>query len=195
MWCNAVVLVQKTDGRLHFCIDFCHLNACTKEGLLPIAKNPRSTWKFGWYWPFLMPGPEVWILANQDGLAVEAVHCIYCWLPGLLWVWLHAFWAVQCASHVPEVNAKLPWELNLTYCLINLNDIIIFSQTAEKHLHCLCIIFDQFREHNLKLKLSKCNFFRNEITYLAHWVSKERVYPSNSNLKAIAECALPQNYT
>ena len=26
-WCNAMVLVWKKDGNLHFCIDFCHLNA------------------------------------------------------------------------------------------------------------------------------------------------------------------------
>ena len=82
----------------------------------------------------------------------------------------------------------------LTCYLIYLDDLIVFSQMAEEHLHCVCIVFDQFREHNLKLKLSKCDFFRNKITYLAHWVSKARVNPSDSNLKAIAECALPQTY-
>ena len=36
-WCNAVVLVCKKDGGLHFCIDFCKLNARTKKDsyLLP----------------------------------------------------------------------------------------------------------------------------------------------------------------
>ena len=34
-WCNAVVLVWKKDGSLQFSIDFCHLNAHTKKGLLP----------------------------------------------------------------------------------------------------------------------------------------------------------------
>ena len=79
-----------------------------KEGLLSIAKNPGGTWKPGQYWPFFMPRPEVWILADQDGWIIEAVHCIYCWQPRLLWVWPHAFWSVQCASHISEVNAKLP---------------------------------------------------------------------------------------
>ena len=86
-------------------------------------------------------------------------------------------------------------ELNLIYCLIYLDDIVIFSQMAKEHLHCLCIIFDWFREHNLKLKPSKCNFFREEITYLAHQVSKDRVWLSNVNLKAITECAPPWTYT
>ena len=30
-WCNAVVLVWKKDSGLHFCIDFCHLNAHMKK--------------------------------------------------------------------------------------------------------------------------------------------------------------------
>ena len=30
-WCNAVVLVHRTDRGLHFCIDFCKLNARTKK--------------------------------------------------------------------------------------------------------------------------------------------------------------------
>ena len=36
-WCNAVVLVQMKDGGLHFCIDYCHLNAHIKKDsyLLP----------------------------------------------------------------------------------------------------------------------------------------------------------------
>ena len=86
-------------------------------------------------------------------------------------------------------------ELNLINCLIYLEDIVVFLHTAEEHLHCLRVVSNQFREHNLKLKLSKCNVFREEITYLAHQVSKNGVWPSNSNLKAIAECARPQTYT
>ena len=38
-------------------------------------------------------------------------------------------------------------------------------------------------------------FFKEEINYLAHQVSKEGVQPSDSNLKAVTECAPPQTYT
>ena len=86
-------------------------------------------------------------------------------------------------------------ELNLIYCLIYLDDIVIFLHTAEEHLHHLCVVFDQFRERSVKLKPSKCNFFREEITSLAHWVSKDGVQPSNSNLKTFAECAPSHTYT
>ena len=72
--------------------------------------------------------------------------------------------------------------------------IIIFSQMAEEHLHRLCVVFDQFREYNLKLKPSKCSLFKEEIHSLAHQVSKEGVQPRNLNLRAITECAPPQTY-
>ena len=37
-WCNAVVLVRKKDGGLLFCIDFFHLNACTKKDSYPLPR-------------------------------------------------------------------------------------------------------------------------------------------------------------
>ena len=86
-------------------------------------------------------------------------------------------------------------ELNLIYCLIYLDDLIMFSQTAEEHLHRLHVVFDWLREYNLKLKLLKCGLFKEEINYLAHRVSKQGVQPSDANLKAIAECVLLWTYT
>ena len=53
-------------------------------------------------------------------------------------------------------------------CLIYLDDLIVFSWTAEEHLHQLCVVFDQLREYNLKLKPLKCSVSKEEINYLAH---------------------------
>ena len=35
-WCNVVVLVQKKDGGLRFCIDFRRLNSQTKKDVYPL---------------------------------------------------------------------------------------------------------------------------------------------------------------
>ena len=37
-WCNAVVLAWKKDGGLRLCIDFSHLNACTKKDSYPLPR-------------------------------------------------------------------------------------------------------------------------------------------------------------
>ena len=67
------------------------------------------------------------------------------------------------------------WELNLTYCIIYLDDVTVFGHSEEEHLEHLCIMFECFREFNLKLKPSKCSFFQSEIVYLAHHVSHEGI--------------------
>ena len=66
-WCNAVVLVQKKDGSLHFCIDFCHLNACMKEGFLPLTQNTGGIGEPSRHRSLFLPGSEIWILADKDG--------------------------------------------------------------------------------------------------------------------------------
>ena len=64
-------------------------------------------------------------------------------------------------------------ELNLTYCLIYLDDMIVFSETPEEHLLRIRVVFNRLRQHGLKLKPSKCDVFKSEMNYLAHHVSKE----------------------
>ena len=61
-------------------------------------------------------------------------------------------------------------ELNLMYCVIYLDDVIVFSHMEEEHLEHICIVFERFREFNLKLKPSKCSFFQSEIMYLAQHI-------------------------
>ena len=58
-------------------------------------------------------------------------------------------------------------ELNLTYCLIYLDDVIVYSKTPSAHLQRLRVVFNCLREHGLKLKPSKCDLFKTEIIYLA----------------------------
>ena len=86
-------------------------------------------------------------------------------------------------------------EVNFIYCLIYLDDLNVFLQTAEEHSHRLWVVFNCLREYNLKLKPLKCSLFSKEIDYLAHKVSKEGIRPSNINVRAIAEYAPPQTYT
>ena len=86
-------------------------------------------------------------------------------------------------------------ELNLTYCLIYLDDVIFFSKMEEEHVQHLCVVFNHFQEHNLKLKPTKCEFFRDDINYLAHHISKEGMRHSKENLKPMAEFTPPWTFT
>ena len=194
-WCNTVVLVRKKDGGLCFCIDFWCLNAHTKKDLYPLPRIQKTLESLvgagnfscldlkSRFWQIKMDESSKQYTAFTIG-NLGFFECDH--MP---------FGLCNALAMVQQLMQNCLGEPNLIYCLIYLNDIVIFSHTAEEHLHCLHVVFDWFREHNLEIKLLKCNFFREEITYLAHQVSKDGVWPSNSNLKAILECALPKTYT
>ena len=77
-------------------------------------------------------------------------------------------------------------ELNLTYYLIYMDDMIVFSEMLEEHLQRMHVVSNRLQEHGLKLKPSKCDVFKSEINYLAHHVSWKGVLPSKKNLESIA---------
>ena len=86
-------------------------------------------------------------------------------------------------------------ELNLMYALIYLDDIIVFSNTEAEHVKWLAAVFERFQEHGLKLKPSKCDFFRKEINYLGHRVSADGMRPGTENVEGIAKMASPTTAT
>ena len=65
----------------------------------------------------------------------------------------------------------------------------------EEHLEHFQVVFDHLWEHNLRLKPTMFKFFWDEINYLVHYVSKEGMWSSKDNLKAVAEFAQPLTYT
>ena len=82
-------------------------------------------------------------------------------------------------------------KLNLTYCLIYLDDVIVFSEMPEEHLQRMLVVFNCLQEQGLKLNSSKCNVFKPEINYLTHHVSQKGVLPLKKNLESIAQCPSP----
>ena len=81
------------------------------------------------------------------------------------------------------------------YALIYLDDVIVFSDSETEHLKWLRAVLEHFQEHGLKLKPSKCTFFKTEITYLGHQVSTEGMKPGTENLNGIAKMAPPTTTT
>ena len=66
-------------------------------------------------------------------------------------------------------------ECNLSWCVVYLDHIIIFGKSPEEHLKRLAAVFEKLGQANPKLKSSKCNFLKTEISYLGHIVSKEGI--------------------
>ena len=74
-----------------------------------------------------------------------------------------------------------------------LDDIIIFSRNEKEHLKYIEIIFQKLKAAGLKLKESKCDFFKREIHYLGHLISDEGIHPLPEKLDTICNMPKPGN--
>ena len=167
-WCNAVVLVRKEDGGLHFCIEFCHLNAHTKKDSNPLPRIQEALeslvgaghlscldLKLGFWQIKMEEALKQYTAFTVGNLGFFECDCM-------------PFRLCNVLATFQQLMQNCLSKLNLIYCLIYLDDIIVFLHTAEEHLQQLHVVFDQFREYNLKLKPSKCSLFKEEINYLVH---------------------------
>ena len=71
-----------------------------------------------------------------------------------------------------------------------LDDIIIFSRTAEEHLSHIKKVFDKLPATKLSMKLSKCHFSK-EIQYLGHILSTKGIHPLSLKTQAIQKMHPP----
>ena len=85
--------------------------------------------------------------------------------------------------------------LHLQYCIIYLDDIIVFSKTLEEHLMRLQAVFEKLKKAELKLKPSKCQFLKQELTYLGHIISKNGIQTDSKKIEAIRKWPMPTNIT
>ena len=194
-WCNAVVLVRKKDGSLRFCIDFRKLNSLTVKDSHPlprICETLESLAGAAHFSTFDM-NSGFWQVPMDEGSKQYTAFTLGSM--GLYECESMPFGLCNAPPAFQRLMQNCLGKLNLTYCLIYLDDVIVFSDTPDEHLRRMCVVFDRLREHGLKLKPSKCEVFKSEINYLAHHVSWKGVLPLKKNLESIAQCPPPDTYT
>ena len=96
-------------------------------------------------------------------------------------------------SQAPAYFQRLVHEVlkGITFAFGYLDDILIFSPDNKTHLEHLEVVFQRLREADLKLKASKCNFFKKHIQYLGHLVSGEGIEPLPERLEAVRKMPPP----
>ena len=142
-WCNAVVLVRKKDGSLHFCIDFRRLNALTVKDSHPlpgICETLESLAGAADYSTFDLNSGFWQVPMDEESKQYTAFT-------------LGSMGLYECESmpfglcNTPPTFQRLMQnclgELNLIYCLIYLNDVIVFSEMPEEHLQRMRVVFDR----------------------------------------------------
>ena len=102
-----------------------------------------------------------------------------------------SFCLAQAQAYFQNLMSKVLNGPNFT--LAYLDDVIIFSESAEQHLKHIQIVLTRLKQANLKLKKSKCAIFKKELYYLDHLLSTDGIKPQTREIKEIFEMKPPTN--
>ncbi|MCG8044577.1 MAG: RNase H-like domain-containing protein [Candidatus Thiodiazotropha endolucinida] len=190
---SNVVLVRKKDGSLRFCVDFRKLNSRTVKDAysLPRIDDTIDTLLGAKFFSKLDLRSGYWQVEMKE----EDKHKTAFSVGNLGFYECNrmAFGLTNAPATFQRLMERTMGELNLKECLIFLDDILIFSENFEDHLDRLEAVFSRLRQHGLKLKPSKCEFFKTNVKYLGHVVSEEGVRTDPDKIEALASWPAPSN--
>jgi hypothetical protein len=79
------------------------------------------------------------------------------------------------------------------FVMVYLDDILIYSNTPEKHAEHLRLVLSALRKAQLYCKMSKCSFFQTEVDYLGHLITDKGVTVDPRKLESILAWPTPTN--
>ena len=192
-WASAVVLVRKKDGSLRFCIDLRHLNNRTIKDAYSLprieetldclngAKIFTSLDLKSGYWQVEMEEESKPLTAFTIGPL------------GFFKCERMPFGLTNAPATFQRLMESCLGDLHLNWCIIYLDDIIVFSETPQEHIKRLRGVFQKLASAGLKLKPNKCEFFKKKITYLGHMVSEKGIEVDPKKTEAVSEMACSKN--
>ena len=194
-WASAVVLVQKKDGKLWLCIDLQKLNARTIKDAYSLPRIDETLDCLNgeeWFSSLDLKSRYWHVEMEEDSKAFTAFSVG----PLGFYECKHMpFGLTNAPATFQQLMQSCLGSLHLHYCIIYLDDIIVFSKTLEEHVIRLRAVFEKLKQVGLKIKPSKCEFFRQELTYLGHVVSREGIQADPKKVEAILKWPIPTNVT
>jgi hypothetical protein len=88
---------------------------------------------------------------------------------------------------------KLFMEYLDKFVVVFIDDILIFSKNKEEHDEHLCLVLQKLRENQLYAKLSKCEFWLKEDSFLRNIISEGGISVDPSKVKDVLSWNTPQN--
>ena len=194
-WASAVIFVRKKDGALCFCIDLRKLNTCTIKDAqtLPWIEDSLNSLNGAVIFTSLDLKSGYWqVELDEDSIPYTA----FTLRPLGFYEYLHMpFGLTNTPATFQHLMENCLGDLHLNWCIIYLDDIIVYSKTSEEHLERLEAVFQKIGKAGLKLKPSKCEFFKSRITYLGHIVSNKGITMDPKKIKAIQLWSRPTTVT
>ena len=79
------------------------------------------------------------------------------------------------------------------FVVVFIDDILVFSKNEEEHEEHLRLVLQKLRENQLYAKLSKCDFWLREVSFLGHVISDGGIAVDPSKVQDVLNWNPPKN--
>ena len=193
-WGAPVLFVKKKDGTLRLCIDYRQLNKLIVKNkyLLPIIDDlfdqlkgassfSKIDLRFG-YHQLRIKDADV----HKTTFRTRYGHYEFLVMPFGLTNAPAAFMDLMNRVFRPYVDQ---------FVVVFIDDIIVYSKDRKSHETHLRVVLETLRKEQLYAKLSECEFWLNEVSFLRHIVSKEGILVDPKKIEVVVEWKPLRNVT
>ena len=189
-----MLLVKKKDGSSRLCVDYRQLNKLTIKNkyLLPrifdLLDQLRGTVVFSkidlrsGYHQILVKPEDV----QKTTFKSRFRHYEYM---------VMSFGVTNAPSIFMDYMNRIFWPYLDQFVVVFIDDILIYSKSREKHAEHLRVVLEVLREHKLYGKLSKCEFWLDEVQFLGHVISAQGIAVDPAKIETVVRWERPQIVT
>lgn len=188
-----ILFVPKKDGGLRLCVDYRGLNKVTVKNRHPLPlisetldrlngakKFTKLDLKDAYHRIRIRKGDE-WKTAFRTRYG----HFEYMVMPFGL--------TNAPATFQAYINKSLAGLID-KFCVVYLDDILIYSDSHEEHIDHVKQVLERLRRFSLYASLKKCEFFTTEVEFLGFIVSTSGVSMDKRRVETIREWPKPKTY-
>lgn len=187
---SPVLFVKKKNGERRLCVDYRALNLQTKPLAYALPQIADNLDRLGGAAVFsvidLKSGYHQMPLAegSQEKTAFTTRYGLYEYraVP---------FGLRNAPAHFQRLIDRVVGDLQDVCAVTYIDDILIYSSNHEDHKEHLKLVLQRLREFGLKANVRKCHFFKEEVEYCGHLVSKAGIRTDPAKVSAVSEWPAP----
>ena len=189
---SQMVLVRKSNGKLRICIDYRGLNKITIADAFPTPRIVEmiDTLKGAKYFSKI----DLASGYHQIPLAEEDKHKTAFNTPFAHYEWNRVPMGLRTsAACFSRLLATIFRDDMFEQIVSYFDDILVYTKTFDEHITKLDNVFTKLGNGGLKIRIEKCGFFQEQITYLGHLLNEEGVSVDPDKITRVQNWKIPKN--
>lgn len=192
---SGINLVAKKDGSTRMTLDYRDVNEITEKDTYPLPNTNTMFTQLAnasYFSKLDLHSGYYQVPMDPDSQKYTAFGCEF----GLFEYTVMPMGLTNATATFQRLMNTVLEDLIGVICLVYLDDIIVYTDKSLKHhIESVLKVFERLKQHNLKVKLKKCEFVKRIIIFLGHTISNGQIMPNNDKIETLLRYPRPVSVT